>query len=111
MDFKIFYKQLLNDLKTELKEEFDKNFQHKASVDKKWQPSKSPTKRGTLMMRTGALRRSIKASVSGNGVAFTSSEPYAEMQNEGGTLTVTAKMKKYFWARYYKASGSMTKTK
>ena len=31
---------------------------------------------------------------------FTSSEPYTALHNEGGTITVTGKMKRFFWAKF-----------
>lgn len=41
------------------------------------------------------------------GVAFTSSVPYARIHNEGGTITVTRRMKGYFWIKYREAMGKM----
>lgn len=35
--------------------------------------------------------------------------PYAELHNNGGSFKVTAKMKKFFWAKYYETSGIKTK--
>ena len=109
--FESFFKNLLNDLKIELKDEFDKNFQRKGFFGKPLPPAKYPAKRGSLMMRTGDLRNSIDANIQGDAIHFTSSEPYASIQNEGGIITVSAQMKRYFWARYYKAMGGITKTK
>jgi len=37
--------------------------------------------------------------------------PYSEIHNEGGTITVTKKMKKFWWAKYYEFAGKVTKTK
>jgi phage gpG-like protein len=102
-----FFKNLLNDLKTELMDEFDRNFERKAFFNQTWKDTKFPNKRGSLMMRTGKLRRSLRARVSGNAISFTSSMPYAAIHNEGGTITVTAKMKKYFWAMYYNTIGQV----
>lgn len=31
--------------------------------------------------------------------------PYAEIHNEGGTITVTPAMKKFWWAKYYEFAG------
>lgn len=36
---------------------------------------------------------------------------YSEIHNEGGEITVTAKMKKFWWAKYYEFSGKVKKTK
>lgn len=61
--------------------------------------------------RFGALRRSIRGTVRRNTVQFSSSLTYASIHNEGGTLTVTTRMKKYFWAKYRQATGSLSTTK
>lgn len=62
-------------------------------------------------MRTGQLRNSLSYNVGEDFIRWSSSLPYASIHNEGGEITVTAKMKSFFWAMYYKASGAMTKTK
>ena len=109
MTMNTFFKNLLNDVKTELMDEFDRNFERKAFFDKPWnEKTKFPNKRGSLLMRTGKLRRSLKSRIAGNAISFTSSMPYAAIHNEGGTITVTAKMKRYFWAMYYQAGGAIT---
>lgn len=71
----------------ELSDEFDRNFLRKAFFSKKWKPRANPDAKGTLLMVTGTLRRSIRAEVRGNGVRFTSAVPYAAIHNEGGTGT------------------------
>ena len=98
--------EILNDLRVELTEEFDRNFERKAFFTKTWDTRKSGN-RGSLMMVTGRLRRSIRAQVQNNSIVFTSSVPYAAIHNEGGTLKVTAKMKRYFWAKFYELSGKV----
>lgn len=92
-------KNILSDIKVELADEFDRNFERKGFFGRAWKPSKFDNKRGTLMMLSGRLRRSIRAQVSGSAVSFSSSEAYAAIHNEGGEIAVTAKMKKYFWAK------------
>lgn len=77
--------QILEDVKTELTEEFDRNFQRKGFFSSPWKPRAHNYPKGTLLMVTGAMRRSIKSSVEGNGVRFTSSMPYTSIHNEGGT--------------------------
>lgn len=44
------------------------------------------------------------------GIRFSSDLPYAAIHNDGGQITVTAKMKSYFWARYYEATGKVSRT-
>lgn len=36
---------------------------------------------------------------------------YGEIHNEGGTITVTRNMKKFWWAKYYEYAGSVRKLK
>lgn len=97
---KDFYKQILDDVAVELTDEFDRNFERKAFFTKRWRQAKMINRRGSLMLRTAQLRRSIQSRVRSNSITWTSSVPYAEIHNEGGEITVTPKMKKYFWAMY-----------
>jgi phage gpG-like protein len=101
-----FLKTFISDLRVEVADEFDRNFERKGFFDEKWPDTRIPNRRGTLMMRTGALRRSIESASSSNSIKFFSSLPYASIHNDGGYITVTAKMKKYFWAMYMKAGGA-----
>ncbi|MBS1746498.1 MAG: hypothetical protein JST21_10055, partial [Bacteroidetes bacterium] len=71
--------------------------------------TKWPNNKGSLMMRTGAGRRSIFSKIEGDGIVWRSNLPYMSIQNEGGEIAVTAQMKKFFWAMYYKANGAKTK--
>ena len=111
LKMKRFIRLTLNDIHTELKEEFDRNFEREAFFNDSpgWARRKfnDDESRG-LLSREGTLRRTIKkeASVTDHSVIFTSSVPYAVIHNEGGTITVTRKMKKYFWYRYLLIMGS-----
>lgn len=96
---KNFLQKIVSDLRVELKEEFDKNFERKAFFSKTWK-NRILEGKGSLMNVTGKLRRSIRAEESGTSIIFSSSEVYAAIHNEGGTIIVTNKMKKYFWAKY-----------
>lgn len=102
---KNFYKQILDDVAIELTDEFDQNFQRKAFFNKKWRQTKLINRRGSLMMRTSQLRRSIQMRQGSQSVSWSSSRIDASMHNEGGKITVTAKMKKYFWAMYINVAG------
>lgn len=105
MTEKEFINQIITDTKVKLSEEFDRNFERKGFFDKKWPTNKFINRRGSPMMRTGKLRRSIQSRTGGSGITWSSSMPYAGIHNEGGKIKVTAKMKKFFWAMYYKAAG------
>lgn len=86
LDPKTLKKKILQDLRVELTDEFDRNFERKAFFGDRWKPRRSEG-RGTLLLVTGTLRRSIQSSVVGNGVRFTSQVPYATIHNEGGPYT------------------------
>lgn len=103
-----FVRLLLTDLKVELMDEFDRNFERKAFFDIPWPEVARANKRGSLLMRSGALRRGNRAKVAGLTIVFTNSMPYARIQNEGGTIVVTRKMQKFFWAMYYSIAGRAT---
>lgn len=105
-----FIKNILSDIRVDLTDEFDKNFERKAFFDKPWDSTKIPNRRGSVMMRTGKLRRSVRSKQSNNNIAWSSSLPYASLQNEGGEIIVTEKMKRFFWAMFYKANGAVSKT-
>lgn len=103
-----FIKNILSDIRIDLTEEFDKNFERKAFFDKPWENSKFPNHKGSLMMRSGKLRRSIRSKQTSNDIAWSSSLPYASLQNEGGEIIVTEKMKRFFWAMFFKSDGAIT---
>lgn len=111
MDINQFHKNIINDTRIELTEEFDRNFERKAFFDQKWPSNKLINRRGSMMARTNNLRRGYISKIEGEKIAFTNSMPYASIQNEGGEIKVTNKMRKYFWAMFYQASGQITKTK
>lgn len=87
-------KNILSDIKIELTEEFDRNFEREAFFSKPWKPSTHG------LQLSGNLRKSISSKVQGKNVVFTSQLPYSSIHNEGGTIRVTAKMKGFFFAKY-----------
>lgn len=97
-----FKKTLLDDLRVELSEEFDRNFERNGFFSDKWKPRAHDYTKGSLLAVSSKLRRSIKggAETLADGVRFSSSVPYAAIHNEGGKITVTGKMKKFFWAKF-----------
>lgn len=106
MDLDKFLQNVIQDVKVDLADEFDRNFERKAFFDEKWQQTKFHNRIGSLMIRRGNLRNSINADIQGNKIIFSSSLPYASIHNEGGELTVTTKMKKYFWAKHIEAKNT-----
>lgn len=91
---------ILTDIEVELSDEFDRNFSNGSFFGEPW-PNKK-TGEPSHLVKSGKLRRSIRSVISKNSVKWTSSEVYAAIHNEGGTITVTERMKKYFWAMFKK---------
>ena len=87
---------------------FDRNFATESFFGNKWKPSKyTQNKEGKsrhLLHKTGALRMSLKYTISKNVITFKSVLPYANVHNEGfkGTQSVNA------YSRYNKKTGRIT---
>lgn len=110
----------LEDIKVELDEEFDRNFERKSFFhEKKWPERKFDYGGGSLMQRSGGLRKSIHSRIRNTELAYTSHKPYGRIHNEGGKIKVTRKMKGYFFAKLkeieslysYKKNGEKRNTK
>ena len=91
---------ILEDMRVELSGEFDRNFERKGFFSDKWKPRAHQYPRGSLLVVGSHMRRSTQGELSGDGVRFISAKPYTTLHNEGGQITVTAKMKRFFWAKY-----------
>lgn len=101
-------RKILKDVRVEVSSEFDRNFVTQSFFGEAWQRHKTPTRQGRhLLVRSGNLRRSISAKSDENSITFQSTEPYAAIHNEGGEIKVTARMRRFFWAMYYKANGGL----
>jgi len=101
-------RQVFEDIKQEVRvgltSEFHENFRRKAFFDRPWKPrgeggwksSRKRAQRGSLLLVTGKLRRSLKGQVMPSGVSFTSAMPYASLHNEGfnGEVTVSQHTRK-----------------
>lgn len=104
----------LKDIKVELDDEYQQNFRREAFFSDKWQRRKydDGSNRKVLqgLGKSGVHLSQIAASgrIEGSKVVYSSTLPYAAIHNEGGTITVTAKMKRYFWAKYIEATGSFS---
>lgn len=95
-------KNILSELQVETLDEFDRNFVRKAFFDRPWPARRAPGGRGTLLAVTGRMRRSLRCSVGRSALSFFSDTAYFSLHNRGGTVPITAGMRKYFWAMYYK---------
>lgn len=87
-----FIQKILRGVKVDLTEAFDRNFERKAFFSgAPWKPTKHPVSRGSLLVRTSAMRNSIKSEIRGESIAFSSSKPYTAIHNEGGTINMPAR--------------------
>ena len=92
----------------EAQNHFQQSFQDEGFTDtslKKWDTRKvkrdgAAGSRPVLSGDTGDLADSIKYSVSGMTVYIESDKPYAQIHNEGGKITITDKMRRFFWAMF-----------
>lgn len=105
-------KRILRDIQVELGDEFDRNFERQAFFSEAWARRKSPNRPGgTLLIDTGNLRRSVRSRTTENSITFFTDLPYAAIHNDGGEIVVTAKMKRYFRAKFYESQGGFERKK
>lgn len=110
MKLKNFTESIVRQVGTDLTDAFDTNFTNKAFFDRKWKSHKMNAKHG-LLAKDGHLRGSVKnPSITGDRIKWNIPLPYAKIHNEGGEIMITAKMKSFFWAMFYKSSNAITKT-
>ncbi len=87
-------------------------FERQAFFSEAWQRRKSPTRPGgSILIDTGRLRRSVSSRTTENSITFYTDLSYAAIHNDGGEIRVTKKMKRYFWHKYYEATGSFGRRK
>lgn len=112
-DVKKVVARILKDIQVEMSDEFDKNFERQAFFSEKWQRRKSPIRDEgrAILTDTGALRKSIGSRTTENSITFFTSLPYAAIHNDGGEIVVTGRMKRFFWHKYYEATGSFGRRK
>ena len=106
---KSIIRRILSDIRVELGDEFDRNFERQAFFNDAWARRKSPG--GTILVDTGTLRRSVRSRTTDDSITFYTDLPYAAIHNDGGEIVVTEKMKRFFWHKYYEATGSFGRKK
>ncbi len=96
--------------------QFKRNFDQEGFEDRsvnKWASRKSKRPGSTngqkILTKSGDLAESITYEKKPPAVIIQTDKPYAELHNEGGEITVTDKMRKFFWAKHkeYKDGGDM----
>lgn len=79
MSLQKFLDNILKDLKVDLTDDFDRNFERKAFFDKAWPRNKLVNRRRPQMARTNNLRRPIMSKIQRTEIVFSSSLPYAKI--------------------------------
>ena len=105
---KQFIRDTMQDIMVEGRDEFNRNFERQAFFNQAW------ARRGdydtdttrALLIKSGRLRKSITSRIEGDTIIYETTLPYASIHNEGGEITVTRRMKGYFWHLYREAAGS-----
>ena len=106
------FRKILRDIKVDLTDQFDKNFENESFFGEGWERRKSPVRGdGHILVSSGALRRSISSRSDDTSITFYSSLPYASIHNDGGEIRVTQRMKSFFWHKYYEAVGGFGRKK
>jgi phage gpG-like protein len=76
-----------------------------------WHKSLNPFAGKRTLYKSGTLMQSIrKVEETIKRIVVESDTDYSEIHNSGGTITVTAQMKKFWWAKYYELSGKVKTT-
>lgn len=112
-DVKKIIARILKDIRVEMSEEFDKNFERQAFFSGAWERRKSPirNKGRAILTDTGVLRKSIGSRITENSITFYTTLPYAAIHNDGGEIVVTRRMKRFFRAKFYESQGGFTRKK
>ena len=68
--------RILNDIRVEMTDEFDQNFERQSFFGEAWQRRKNPERPGGhILVDTGRLRRSIQSRTTENSITFFTEEP------------------------------------
>ena len=105
--------RILNDIRVEMTDEFDQNFEREAFFSEAWARRKGPINSDYKLLagRNERLRKSIMSRTTDNSIIFYTTEPDARYHNEGCEIVVTKKMKGYFWRKHYDAVGAFDRKK
>lgn len=112
MNFDEFFQHSLSDTEVKVMELLHENIRRQSFFGKAWPAEKNPSRAGKKMLyESGDMQAGYMSHIEGDGIHITNTVDYAGVHNEGADITVTAQMKKFFWAMYYKSSGAMTRRK
>lgn len=108
------FRNILRDIQVELKDVFDQNFEQQAFFGQAWERRRSPLRPGAALLSgigNSTLRKSVRSEIKENSIVFIYSHRVAAIHNEGCEIKVTERMKRFFWHKYYTATGSFGRKK
>lgn len=107
--FEQFQKQLPRLVGTTAVNHSRDNFKKQGYEGNKWKRRKEGSPRNTgraILVDTGTLKDSIRYWIVSEAAVLVgvdqSKVPYAQIHNEGGTIKITSKMRKFFWVMHNK---------
>lgn len=110
--FDSFMQNTLTDVEVKAMELLHENIRQQSFFGNPWPRAKNPAKEGKkLLYQSGDMQDGYMSRIEGENIIITNTVEYAGVHNEGAEIPVTAPMKKYFWAMYYKTTGAQSKTK
>ena len=105
--------RILKDIQVEMSDEFDKNFERQAFFSEKWQRRKSPIRNEgrAILTDTGGASEKYRKSDNGKQHYLLYLSALCAIHNDGGEIVVTKRMKRFFWHKYYEATGAFGRRK
>ncbi|MEI8087202.1 MAG: hypothetical protein WCG93_13410 [Paludibacter sp.] len=118
-DFSIIGKSIIEEAQriggTESVKFFKQSFVKEGFTDTSftaWKKTTNPFAQRKTLYNNGTLMQSIRKVVdTPTRIVVESDTKYSEIHNNGGTITVTRQMKKFFWAKFYEFSGKASQNK
>lgn len=99
--------KIMKDINYYLLEYFQSSFTTKSFNNKQWKRSKNNP---NTLIDSGTLKKSIKTvQLTDDLIHIESDTPYSAIHNYGGTIRITDKMRKFFWAQFYKTKNDSWK--
>jgi phage gpG-like protein len=101
--YKVGKPRMMKDIGYIAEQFFKASFRKQSGDGKSWKPRKwnPPGKQRAILMNTGKLRDNIKSTSTSSKAIISNRLPYAAIHNDGGTITITPKMRAFFWAMFF----------
>lgn len=112
MNFENSFKKLFKFVAADWERQIAENFRTQSFYGNNWKgKSNYPgSRQSKTLYRDGDLQKSVQVNdnLAAGTISASSYVGYATIHNQGGKIAVTARMKKFFWAMYYKSNNALT---